>query len=33
MEDSLITPEMEARMEQARKDIISGKIVVKGYEG
>jgi basic membrane protein A len=30
---SLITAEMEARMEQARKDIISGKIVVKGYEG
>jgi basic membrane protein A len=30
---SLITPEMEARIEQARKDIISGKIVVKGYEG
>ena len=30
---SLITPEMEARLEQARQDIISGKIVVKGYQG
>ncbi len=30
---SLISAEMEARIEQARKDIISGKIVVKGYEG
>ena len=29
----LITPEMEARIEQARKDIISGKIKVKGYKG
>ena len=30
---SMITAEMETRLEQARKDIISGKIVVKGYEG
>ncbi|MDA0998658.1 MAG: BMP family ABC transporter substrate-binding protein [Proteobacteria bacterium] len=30
---SMITPAMEARLEQARKDIISGKIAVKGYQG
>ena len=30
---SLITPAMEARIEQARKDIISGKIKVNGYQG
>ena len=30
---NLITPAMEARIEQARKDIISGKIKVSGYKG
>jgi basic membrane protein A len=30
---SLITPAMEARIEQAREDIISGKIKVSGYKG
>lgn len=30
---SMITAEMEARVEQARQDIISGKIVVQGYQG
>ena len=30
---SLITSEMEARIEQARKDIVSGKITVNGYKG
>ena len=30
---SLITPAMEARIEQARKDIVSGKIKVNGYKG
>lgn len=30
---SLITPEMEAKIEQARQDIISGKIKVNGYQG
>ncbi|MEK9944467.1 MAG: BMP family ABC transporter substrate-binding protein [Alphaproteobacteria bacterium] len=30
---SLITSEMEAKIEQARKDIISGKIKVNGYQG
>ena len=30
---SLITSKKEARIEQARKDIISGKIKVKGYKG
>ncbi|MEQ8248652.1 MAG: BMP family ABC transporter substrate-binding protein [Alphaproteobacteria bacterium] len=29
----LITSEMEARIEQARKDIVSGKITVNGYKG
>ena len=28
----LISPEVEARLEQAEKDIISGKIIVKGYQ-
>jgi len=30
---SLITSDMEAKIEQARKDIISGKIKVNGYQG
>ena len=30
---SLITSDMEAKIEQARKDIISGKIKVSGYKG
>ncbi len=29
----LITPEMEAKIDQARQDIISGKIKVEGYKG
>jgi basic membrane protein A len=28
----LVTSDMENKIEQARQDIISGKIVVKGYK-